>query len=167
MFDGVSWEVYNTGNSGLPKNFVFTLAVDSQGNLWIGTWAELWTRGGGLAVYREGGVILPAVTAVGEELDTKLPSAFLLSQNYPNPFNSATTIRFALPVNEEVELAIFNLVGQQVTTLVQGVWEAGTYTVRWDGRDDNGRELASGVYLYRLRAGDRKQVEIRKLLLVR
>ena len=107
----------------------------------------------------------PAVTVVEEERTTSLPQVFSLSQNYPNPFNSDTVIRFALPQSGEVELAVFNLAGQQVATLVQGQWEAGSYAVRWDGRDEGGKGLASGVYLYRLRAG--KQVETRKLALVR
>jgi hypothetical protein len=75
-------------------------------------------------------------------------------------------IRFALPKAGEVELALFNLAGQRVATLVEGVRLAGTYTVRWDGMDDDGRALASGVYLYRLQAGE-QQVETRKLLLLR
>jgi len=106
-------------------------------------------------------------TAVLEYRTEALPRDFVLDQNYPNPFNSDTVIRFALPTSVHVELALYNLAGQQVTTLVQGVREAGTYAVRWDGRDDNGQELASGVYLYRLRADDGKQVETRKLALVR
>ena len=164
-FDGESWEVYDTGNSGLPQNSVRSLAVDSQGNVWIGTSHDV--GGGGLAVYREGGLILPGATAVAEELDTKLPSAVSLSQNYPNPFNSSTTIRFALPISQDVELSLFNLVGQKVATLLEGVRQAGTYRMRWDGRDDDGRRLASGVYLYRLRTGDGPQVETRKLALIR
>jgi flagellar hook assembly protein FlgD len=99
--------------------------------------------------------------------DQVVPTACVLSQNYPNPFNSETVIRFALPEAGEVELAIFNLAGQQVAMLVNEVCPAGTYTVRWDGRDDDGRELASGVYLYRLRRGDGRQMETRKLVLVR
>jgi flagellar hook assembly protein FlgD len=70
-------------------------------------------------------------------------------------------------MSADVELAIFNLAGQQVATLAQGAREAGTYTVNWDGRDDDGRTLASGVYLYRLRVGDGGQVETRKLLMLR
>jgi len=107
------------------------------------------------------------VTAVLEEHSSTLPESFTLHQNYPNPFNSSTVIRFALPTANDVELSIFNLAGQQVATLVEGARETGTYTVHWDGRDDSGRALASGVYLYRLRAGDGKQVETRKLLLLR
>ena len=105
------------------------------------------------------------ITAVLEEHTATLPQIFVLEQNYPNPFNSSTVIRFALPQAENVELAVYNLAGQKVATLVEGVREAGVYTVRWDGRDESGRELASGVYLYRLRAGQ-GQVETRKLLLL-
>ncbi len=66
---------------------------------------------------------------------------------------------------EEIDLAVYNLTGQKFATLAQGLREAGTYTLRWDGRDDDGRDLATGVYLYRLKAGER--VETRKLLLLR
>jgi Tol biopolymer transport system component len=106
-------------------------------------------------------------TAVTEEHAAGQPLTFSLEQNYPNPFNAATVIRFALPTAANVELAIFNLAGQKVTTLVQGAREAGTYTINWDGRDDDGPALASGVFLYRLRTGDGQQVETRKLVLVR
>ena len=74
-------------------------------------------------------------------------------------------IQFALPSRGQVTLTLYNLAGQQVARLVQGTREAGTYTVTWDGRDDHGRELASGVYLYRLQVGD--QTQTRKLVLVR
>jgi len=110
-------------------------------------------------------VIDTAVEAVSEAI--ALPSGYSLSQNYPNPFNSRTTIQFSLPQPETVELTIYNLAGQQVATLVSGEHQAGTYTVNWNGKDDRGNELASGVYLYRLRAGDGEQVETRKLVLIR
>ena len=103
------------------------------------------------------------VTAV-EEVASAGPQRFELDQNYPNPFNSGTVIRFGVPTSGEVELAVYNLAGQKVATLLQGVREAGQYVLRWDGRDGGGSELASGVYFYRLRAGD--QVETRKLLLM-
>ncbi len=107
----------------------------------------------------------PSVPTVLEEVTSALPSSFALEQNYPNPFNSDTVIRFALPERGEVQLGVYNLVGQLVVELVRGVREAGSYRVDWDGRDAGGRGLASGVYLYRLRAGER--VETRKLVLVR
>ena len=159
-FDGETWTVYNTGNSGLPDDHILCVTVDGEGNAWIGT------RGGGLAVYREGGVRLPSPsTAVEGSRSASLPSAFSLSQNYPNPFNSSTTIQFSLQQQEDVGLDIYNLAGQKVTTLAQGQREVGTYALRWDGRDDEGRDLASGVYLYRLLAGGK--AETRRPALVR
>ncbi len=109
--------------------------------------------------------VAPAITAVVEVRDEWLPQSFTLSQNYPNPFNPQTTLRFDLPRSEEIDLAVYNLTGQKVATLAHGLREAGAYTLRWDGRDDDGRALASGVYLYRLTAGDRAAT--RKLLLLR
>ena len=91
-------------------------------------------------------------------------SRFDLGQNFPNPFNSETLIRFALPTPGVAELAIYSLIGQKVATLIDGLRPAGVYMVHWDGRDDQGQVLASGVYLYRLRTG--KQVETRKLMLM-
>ena len=107
----------------------------------------------------------PRITAVLEDRTDALPQGFRLEQNHPNPFNSSTTIRFELPSSTEIDLAVFNLAGQKVVTLAQGHREAGTYSLKWDGRDDDERELASGVYLYRLEADER--VETRKLLLLR
>ncbi|MBI4233845.1 MAG: T9SS type A sorting domain-containing protein [Chloroflexi bacterium] len=104
------------------------------------------------------------ITAVEEEEEVR-PQRFSLSPNYPNPFNPSTTIRFTLPQRGEAELSIYSLLGQRVATLVQGVQEAGPHLLQWDGRDDGGRELASGVYCCRLQAGT--QVETRKLLLLR
>ena len=106
----------------------------------------------------------PSTAVVEEQTDTE-PQSFDLEQNYPNPFNSGTVIRFALPVSEQIELALYNLAGQKVQTLVQGQRPAGAYTVRWDGRDADGRALASGMYFYRLSANGKST--IRKLLLLR
>ena len=106
------------------------------------------------------------ITAVLEDHQPVVPQSFALFQNYPNPFNSSTLIRFALPEAQQMELTIYNLAGQQVVTLVEGVRHAGTYAVNWDGQDDDGQALASGVYLYRLQAGEGK-VETRNLLLLR
>ena len=104
-------------------------------------------------------------TAVVESHSDGEPADFELEQNYPNPFNSGTAIRFALPAGVDVELAVHDLLGQHVATLVQGRRSAGAHTAYWDGRDGAGQTLASGLYFYRLRAG--RQVETRKLLLLR
>ena len=104
-------------------------------------------------------------TAALESHDAALLRGLDLGQNYPNPFNSTTVISIALPTAVDVELAVFNVAGQQVAVLAQGRRAAGVYTFRWDGRTDAGYNLASGVYLYRLRAGD--EVKVRRLLLLR
>ena len=103
-------------------------------------------------------------TAIGAEREV-LPQTTQLAQNFPNPFNNGTTIPFSLARQIEVELSIYNLAGQKVKTLVQAVLGAGNHRVIWDGRDATGAEIATGVYLYRLRAEGRR--EIRKLLLLR
>ena len=90
---------------------------------------------------------------------------FELLPNYPNPFNPSTTISYRVPHNAHVTITIFNVLGQKVRTLVNQVQAAGEYTVQWDGKDDLGRNMSSGLYLYTLKAG--KFHSIRKMLLVR
>lgn len=86
-----------------------------------------------------------------EALDMR-PKEFGLDQNYPNPFNPATQISYRAPVDGHVKLVVYNLLGQQVRTLVNGFVPAGVYAVTWDGKDEVGRQVASGVYLYRMQA---------------
>ena len=81
---------------------------------------------------------------------TLLPSAFELDQNYPNPFNPETSIRFALPDMARIRLVVYNVLGQQVSILADGDYAAGNHEVSWNGTDQEGNPVASGVYLYRL-----------------
>ena len=104
-------------------------------------------------------------TAVLETQDKTLPTTFALQQNYPNPFNSETIFRYRLPQRATVFLDVYNLVGQQVARLVYGLREPGVYTVQWDGRNNADEELATGMYIYRLRVG--RQTISRKLMLIR
>ena len=82
------------------------------------------------------------------------PQSHHLAQNYPNPFNPETRIDYQLAQDSFVELAVYNVLGQKVRTLKAGDQTAGTYTALWNGRDDAGLDVASGVYFYRLEAGD-------------
>jgi hypothetical protein len=89
-----------------------------------------------------------------------LPKVFALSQNYPNPFNPSTTIKFDLPKDSRVSLKLFNIIGQEVITLVNEEQKAGYKSVEW-----NASNVASGVYFYRIHAGD--FVESKKLILLK
>ncbi|MFQ5582912.1 MAG: alpha/beta hydrolase-fold protein, partial [Calditrichia bacterium] len=97
--------------------------------------------------------------------DRAIPAVFELEQNYPNPFNPTTTIRYNLPGASKVILTIYNLLGQQVVTLVDEVQSPGQKSVVWDGRNSNGQVVGTGVYLYRLQAGE--EVAVRKMILLK
>ncbi len=94
-----------------------------------------------------------------------LPSRYSLGQNYPNPFNPETYIDFALPRASHVTFTVYNMLGQQVRTLVDERLSAGPKTVTWDGTDDHGRTVSSGIYFYRLQAVDFQ--ETRKMVLMK
>ena len=93
------------------------------------------------------------------------PLTFGLDANYPNPFNAETQLVYTLPMAGPVELAIYNVMGQRIRTLVQGVQAAGRHQIAWDGRSDSGSTLASGVYLSRLVST--QGVQVRRLLLLK
>ena len=83
-----------------------------------------------------------------------LPDDFGLNQNYPNPFNPTTTIKYALPKSVHVDLTIYNILGQRIKTIVSDVQRAGYKKLTWDGTNDTNVKVASGIYIYRLKAGD-------------
>ena len=104
---------------------------------------------------------------VGPLLGVKEESAegYVLFQNFPNPFNPITEIRFSLGARRETVLEVYDILGQRVRTLVNDQLVAGNHSVQWDGRNDHGRQVASGMYLYRLRTG--AYVKTYKMLLLR
>jgi flagellar hook assembly protein FlgD len=83
-----------------------------------------------------------------------LPTTFDVAQNYPNPFNPTTTISYQIPQVSDVKLVIYNVLGQKVRTLVNDRLEAGYHSVVWDGRNELGQTVSSGVYIYRFEASD-------------
>lgn len=91
---------------------------------------------------------------VSTDEDPSLPESFQLQQNYPNPFNPTTTIQYSLPDAEQVKLTIFDIRGQEITTLVQSEKPPGTYEVQWKGMDRSGNHVSTGVYFARLQAGE-------------
>ena len=156
--NGRSWTAINTGLTNLD---VYAFAVNGS-NLFVGT--------GGGGVWRRP---LSEIVAVEDDF-SQVPVGFTLEQNYPNPFNRstersqqspATTIRYQLPKTTQVVLKIYNTFGQEVRTLVNARQPAGVNSVVWDGRNQSGKEVSSGIYIYRLQTGE--SVQNRKLSFVR
>ena len=103
-------------------------------------------------------------TGVGD-ITAGLPQDFTLMPNSPNPFNPETTVHFGLPKDSDVALTVYNVLGRQVRILKKGITQAGWHTLKWDGLDDFGRRVGTGIYLLMLNAGDFKSVQ--KMMLVR
>jgi hypothetical protein len=91
---------------------------------------------------------------IEEKQSVALPTGFALHQNHPNPFNPITEIRFELDRQVLVTLSVYNILGQEVIRLTDSEYPAGSHAVIWDGTDDNGQQVASGIYLYQIKAGD-------------
>ncbi len=104
-------------------------------------------------------------TAIQPVAGNDLPKVYELSNNYPNPFNPSTMIQYAVPRASNVSLVIYNVLGQKIRTLVDEPQNAGRFTVSWDGRDNFGRVVGSGVYFYRLNAGETSLVK--KMLMLK
>ncbi|MEN3039314.1 MAG: FlgD immunoglobulin-like domain containing protein, partial [Candidatus Kryptonium sp.] len=104
-------------------------------------------------------------------IDEVLPLDYMLYQNYPNPFNPGTEIKFDIPEYSSVKIIVWNVLGQKVKTLVEANLDPGRKTVRWDGRDDQGNFVGSGVYFYTMYAksldSDREFTMTRKAILIK
>ncbi len=146
---GATWETYD---QGLPNVIVNELEVHPTAHkLRAATYGRgLWETS------------LPVISI--NDIPS-LPTKTLLNQNYPNPFNPSTVISYQLAVSSEVSLKIYNLLGQEVRTLVKGKQLAGEHTSYWDGTDNKGKAVRSGIYIYRLATGN--IVQSRKMVLIR
>ena len=94
-----------------------------------------------------------------------VPHTFSLHQNYPNPFNPITSLRYDLPIQAQVTLTVYDMLGREVTQLVNTTQEAGYRSVKWDATDMHGRPVSTGVYLYQIRSGE--FVQTRKMVLLK
>jgi hypothetical protein len=150
----LEWSARYNG-PGNSSEIPYTIGVDGSGTVYIAgaTEREDFSTKITLIKYSQ-------VTVAVNEDQPEVPISYSLSQNYPNPFNPSTTIRFALPKSGHVELKVYNTLGQEVATLVNEEKTAGTYSAQW-----NASSVASGVYFYRLKAGEYN--ETRKLLLMK
>ena len=106
-----------------------------------------------------------STSILGSEAENLIPNEFALRQNYPNPFNPVTTIQYDLPENSQVQIAIYDMLGRKVRTLVSGFENAGFKAVQWQGRNDFGQPVGAGVYICQIRAGD--FVQTSKMILLK
>ncbi len=146
--------IFNSGGSIIndgQMTLVGSISQTAPGDVTNGTYT---IQGG----FWSGSILI--ATAVQPQSPLGLPTKFDLDQNYPNPFNPTTTIRYSLPEASSVRLDIYNILGQHVTTLVDGQQKAGYYQVHFQTEG-----LSSGIYMYRLQAGS--HVMIRKMLFMK
>ena len=148
-FDGSFWQSFGVGDA-LGNRYVLSIAVDESGVKWFGT-------AGGVTRY-DG--IIASVGKVGS-----LPLAPTILGNFPNPFNPETHIDFILPHDGFTDLVIYNNVGQVVRSLLSETLQAGHHSVSWDGRNNEGSQVSSGIYLFSLKSKD--SVTNHKMILMR
>jgi len=169
--DGTSWGTNYLVNQrpDVSNPDQFSPAVTLNNDQIIFTWVD--ERNGDRDIYAK--VVTWDWEKVNEQSDVELPKYFALFQNYPNPFNSTTAISYRLPAvshqRSAVSLKIYNVLGQEVRTLVDREQPAGSYRVLWDGRDNSGKDVSSGIYFCRLKViGDRLKVtKSKKMVLIR
>jgi len=157
FFAGIIYDGFNTPALGLDTSY------SGRSFYWVASdtaWNDL-----GYSLFIRAIVSHLVPTDVEQDLPSGLPSAYVLHQNYPNPFNPSTVIEYSIPRRSQVEITLYNLLGQKVKTLVDKAEPAGNYSAYWNGTDYSGKPVASGVYLYRLKAGD--FVETRKMILLK
>ncbi len=147
---------FNGGNSWFPA-----IKAGTDFNTWKYNWTGYTNQNytikskaidllGNKEIPGEGVAIV--VTEVTSKADNQIPKQFAVSQNYPNPFNPETMINFEIPKSCQVVIKIYNTVGQEVKTLVNEKRDAGFYQISWDGIDNLGNKVGSGIYLYQLKA---------------
>ncbi len=147
------WErgIYAKINSApVVNNFYSDTTVSDSNAYWyyiVATYSGTGYQAQSLGSAKEAGYLRHGS---GIDSENELPTQFALAQNYPNPFNAQTIINYSLPISGKVTLDIFNVLGQKVVTLIDGYQEAGYKSVIWNGRDNKGQAISSGVYFYRL-----------------
>jgi hypothetical protein len=110
------------------------------------------------------GVTYGTVTSAGQDLKSTVPIGFEAYQNYPNPFNSSTTISYAVPRQQQVVVTVYSILGKEVRRLLDRSAPPGTYAVYWDGRDNEGRAVSSGAYIYRAQSGGHTMTRVMTLI---
>ncbi|MBN1295074.1 MAG: T9SS type A sorting domain-containing protein [Candidatus Latescibacteria bacterium] len=150
-FDGDHWQGYTKFDSELKNDSHFwSIYEDAQGTKWFGT-----------------ANMLTSVNSKAEPLkkSSAPPLQMKITGNYPNPFNPSTTIEFYIPDSGQVGISVYNITGQKIKTLLAREMPAGSHTIVWNGKDDNGVNVASGIYFFRMQAG--KEILNHRMMLVK
>ena len=169
--DGILYWVADVDS--LFQTFNTNLAIDSTENMirageYYGD-IDLQSEENSIPVSSNGGSdiylarFISNITSIPE--NGKVMSNFILYQNYPNPFNPRTTISYTLPTASDVRLSIYDILGQKIKTIVGKRQTAGTYEIRWDGRNEKAENVASGIYLYSLKVNE--HIITKKMVLLR
>jgi len=155
------WVIRYDGSASGDEAAV-SIAVDDSGNVYVTGWSQ---NSEGYEDYCTIKYVQTPSEVKDETGDREKPSEFNLSQNYPNPFNPTTKIEFTLAKSGFVTLQIYDVLGRKVRTLVSQELSSAYKSVIWDGKNEDGKEVASGVYFYQLRVGDFSQP--RKMILLK
>ena len=147
--DGKPWDNFGISVS-LDQNYLIVGAYSSYGNT---------LSSGSAYVYSD---FFPV--SINDKI-SNIPTKFRLAQNYPNPFNPTTSITYYIPITSNVELAIYDQLGEKIKTLIKAKQSTGIYQVEWNGKNETGIQVASGIYFYTLRADE--SMETRKMILIK
>lgn len=161
----------------IANGYLFLSSINKVYVLDLETMKEVWT-------YEKGGHVIPVgdrlilatrngevfcfgsiATDVDDESDLALPDQSILHQNHPNPFNSSTLLSFDLDRRSFVELSIYNVLGRKVRTLITDEKPAGSHSVEWNGSDNTGKSVSSGIYLYRLETN--ASIQVNKMMFLK
>ncbi len=149
-YDGITWTCFNKYNSITMENFPMCFIIDQQDNKYIG--------------YYTGFTFLP-YDAVSNHNEYQKPNTFLIQSIYPNPFNPQTKIVYNVPSQAKVELKIYNVKGQLIKTLVDAHQNKGTQTIIWQGKNNDGYGVVSGIYFCRITVAGKQETQ--KILLLK
>lgn len=138
-----------------------SILMDSRNNAAVIAWVDPRTDGHNVYMTQ----IDYGTTDINNTDPGTLPTGYSLEQNYPNPFNPTTSIQFALPSKSHVKLEVYNLLGRKIATIADNIFESGTHTVNWDGKNNSGEQSASGIYFYKIKADQFDQT--RKMILLK
>lgn len=148
VYDGVNFEVFKFYNSPLPLRYLRSAVTDNNNNIWLLGYT-------GLSVFNK--------TEVKLDLSNSIQNK--LSQNFPNPFNSTTIIKYTLANQGNVRLKIIDILGKEVRTLINMNVSSGDHLIEWDGKNDYGVNVASGIYLFQLFSEN--FIEVKKMILTK